>query len=151
MHGSYSPWKNSFTMHILFIDCPFKTTACSQRIVTRSRGVAVDPLGGPQRGSERGGGQQWRIRSPKGTTPENFLRFFKDLISRRAWVTVEDRIPQQGPQQRIRCYSGGGGIGFHPEEWTSPKDNNCFALSPWRPHEEDKRMVLEYTHGLFIT
>ncbi len=27
----------------------------------------------------------------------------------------------------------------------------CFAMSPWRPHTEDKRMVLEYTHGLFIT
>ncbi len=27
----------------------------------------------------------------------------------------------------------------------------CFALSPRRPHTEDKRMVLEYTHGLFIT
>jgi hypothetical protein len=26
-----------------------------------------------------------------------------------------------------------------------------FRTSPWRPHEEDKRMVLEYTHGLFIT
>ncbi len=28
---------------------------------------------------------------------------------------------------------------------------NCFALSPRRPHTEDKRMVLEHTHGLFIT
>jgi hypothetical protein len=27
----------------------------------------------------------------------------------------------------------------------------CFASSPWRPHTEDKRMVLEHTHGLFIT
>ncbi len=33
------------------------------------------------------------------------------------------------------------------------KDNNftCSVPSPWRPHIEDKRMVLEYTHGLFIT
>jgi hypothetical protein len=28
---------------------------------------------------------------------------------------------------------------------------DCFASSPWRPHTEDKRMVLEHTHGLFIT
>jgi hypothetical protein len=27
----------------------------------------------------------------------------------------------------------------------------CSVQSPWRPHIEDKRMVLEYTHGLFIT
>ncbi len=27
----------------------------------------------------------------------------------------------------------------------------CSVPSRWRPHEEDKRMVLEYTHGLFIT
>ncbi len=27
----------------------------------------------------------------------------------------------------------------------------CFVSSPWRPHIEDKRMVLEHTHGLFIT
>ncbi len=27
----------------------------------------------------------------------------------------------------------------------------CSLSSPWRPHTEDKRMVLEYTHGLFIT
>jgi hypothetical protein len=27
----------------------------------------------------------------------------------------------------------------------------CFTLSPRRPHTEDKRMVLEHTHGLFIT
>ncbi len=30
-------------------------------------------------------------------------------------------------------------------------DYSCFASSPWRPHTEDKRMVLEHTHGLFIT
>jgi hypothetical protein len=28
---------------------------------------------------------------------------------------------------------------------------DCSVQSPWRPHIEDKRMVLEYTHGLFIT
>jgi hypothetical protein len=28
---------------------------------------------------------------------------------------------------------------------------NCSVSSPWRPHIEDKRMVLEHTHGLFIT
>ncbi len=28
---------------------------------------------------------------------------------------------------------------------------NCFALSPRRPYGEYKRMVLEHTHGLFIT
>ncbi len=27
----------------------------------------------------------------------------------------------------------------------------CFVSSPWRPYIEDKRMVLEHTHGLFIT
>ncbi len=27
----------------------------------------------------------------------------------------------------------------------------CFASSPRRPYIEDKRMVLEHTHGLFIT
>jgi hypothetical protein len=27
----------------------------------------------------------------------------------------------------------------------------CSVSSPWRPHIEDKRMVLEHTHGLFIT
>ncbi len=26
-----------------------------------------------------------------------------------------------------------------------------FRTSRWRPHKVDKRMVLEYTHGLFIT
>ncbi len=26
-----------------------------------------------------------------------------------------------------------------------------FRTSRWRPHKADKRMVLEYTHGLFIT
>jgi hypothetical protein len=31
------------------------------------------------------------------------------------------------------------------------KDRYCSVPSPWRPHIEDKRMVLEYTHGLFIT
>ncbi len=25
------------------------------------------------------------------------------------------------------------------------------SVSRWRPHKVDKRMVLEYTHGLFIT
>jgi hypothetical protein len=29
--------------------------------------------------------------------------------------------------------------------------HNCFTLSPRRPYEEYKRMVLEHTHGLFIT
>jgi hypothetical protein len=28
---------------------------------------------------------------------------------------------------------------------------SCFALSPRRPYGEYKRMVLEHTHGLFIT
>ncbi len=28
---------------------------------------------------------------------------------------------------------------------------DCFTLSPRRPYEEYKRMVLEHTHGLFIT
>jgi hypothetical protein len=33
------------------------------------------------------------------------------------------------------------------------KDYNydCSVSSPWRPHIEEKRMVLEHTHGLFIT
>ncbi len=30
-------------------------------------------------------------------------------------------------------------------------DDNCYTLSPRRPNEEYKRMVLEHTHGLFIT
>jgi hypothetical protein len=29
-------------------------------------------------------------------------------------------------------------------------DYQC-SVSRWRPHKVDKRMVLEYTHGLFIT
>jgi hypothetical protein len=29
-------------------------------------------------------------------------------------------------------------------------DEEC-SVSWWRPHKVDKRMVLEYTHGLFIT
>jgi hypothetical protein len=29
--------------------------------------------------------------------------------------------------------------------------SNCFTLSPRRPYGEYKRMVLEHTHGLFIT
>ncbi len=29
--------------------------------------------------------------------------------------------------------------------------SNCCSVSRWRPHKVDKRMVLEYTHGLFIT
>ncbi len=29
--------------------------------------------------------------------------------------------------------------------------SDCFTLSPRRPYEEYKRMVLEHTHGLFIT
>jgi hypothetical protein len=33
----------------------------------------------------------------------------------------------------------------------SVHDGYCFALSPRRPYEEYKRMVLEHTHGLFIT
>jgi hypothetical protein len=47
------------------------------------------------------------------------------------------------------------------EEWPDPdrdKKNRvyeqktiCFALSPRRPYGEYKRMVLEHTHGLFIT
>ncbi len=31
------------------------------------------------------------------------------------------------------------------------EEYKCFASSPWRPHIEDKRMVLEHTHGLFLT
>ncbi len=31
------------------------------------------------------------------------------------------------------------------------KESYCFALSPRRPYGEYKRMVLEHTHGLFIT
>jgi hypothetical protein len=31
------------------------------------------------------------------------------------------------------------------------QNTSCSVPSPWRPHKEDKRMVLEYTHGLFIT
>ncbi len=33
----------------------------------------------------------------------------------------------------------------------SRRERSCSVPSPWRPHIEDKRMVLEYTHGLFIT
>ncbi len=32
--------------------------------------------------------------------------------------------------------------------WSDPA---CYTLSPRRPNEEYKRMVLEHTHGLFIT
>jgi hypothetical protein len=31
------------------------------------------------------------------------------------------------------------------------QQSECFAPSPRRPYVEDKRMVLEHTHGLFIT
>jgi hypothetical protein len=30
-------------------------------------------------------------------------------------------------------------------------DDSLCSVSWWRPHKVDKRMVLEYTHGLFIT
>jgi hypothetical protein len=30
-------------------------------------------------------------------------------------------------------------------------DNIYCSISQWRPQKVDKRMVLEYTHGLFIT
>jgi hypothetical protein len=30
-------------------------------------------------------------------------------------------------------------------------NRQCFASSPRKPYFEDKRMVLEHTHGLFIT
>jgi hypothetical protein len=33
----------------------------------------------------------------------------------------------------------------------SLNETKCFAPSPRRPYVEDKRMVLEHTHGLFIT
>ncbi len=34
--------------------------------------------------------------------------------------------------------------------WPFVREQFCSVPSPWRPHIEDKRMVLEYTHGLFI-
>jgi hypothetical protein len=43
-----------------------------------------------------------------------------------------------------------------PSKWKrGTKENkgskgNC-SVSRWRPQKVDKRMVLEYTHGLFIT
>ncbi len=33
---------------------------------------------------------------------------------------------------------------------SEPSDRTC-SLSRWRPQKVDKRMVLEHTHGLFIT
>jgi hypothetical protein len=33
----------------------------------------------------------------------------------------------------------------------SPKKSNSSSVSQWRLQKVDKRMVLEYTHGLFIT
>ncbi len=35
--------------------------------------------------------------------------------------------------------------------YTTCTECTCFTLSPRRPYEEYKRMVLEHTHGLFIT
>ncbi len=39
------------------------------------------------------------------------------------------------------------GILYFAQSMTTPK---C-SVSRWRPQKVDKRMVLEYTHGLFIT
>jgi hypothetical protein len=36
------------------------------------------------------------------------------------------------------------------EKSSSGEEGKC-SVSRWRPHKVDKRMVLEYTHGLFIT
>jgi hypothetical protein len=36
-------------------------------------------------------------------------------------------------------------------EFEDREKKRCSVSSPWRPHIEDKRMVLEHTHGLFIT
>jgi hypothetical protein len=47
-------------------------------------------------------------------------------------------------KEERRKKQGGGQYGV----WT---DTICFTLSPRRPYEEYKRMVLEHTHGLFIT
>jgi hypothetical protein len=40
--------------------------------------------------------------------------------------------------------------GNQKEARRNPCDS-CYTLSPRRPYEEYKRMVLEHTHGLFIT
>ncbi len=41
----------------------------------------------------------------------------------------------------------GPDVFFRIQVWTV---YSC-SVSRWRPHKVDKRMVLEYTHGLFIT
>jgi hypothetical protein len=44
------------------------------------------------------------------------------------------------------------GVVRHGTVWFGMvRHSTCSVSSPWRPHKEDKRMVLEYTHGLFIT
>ncbi len=44
-----------------------------------------------------------------------------------------------------------GGNGLNSESMGICEKKECFASSPRRPYFEDKRMVLEHTHGLFIT
>ncbi len=46
---------------------------------------------------------------------------------------------------------GGEGVeGDKHGEGDEVDDGGC-SVSRWRPQKVDKRMVLEYTHGLFIT
>jgi hypothetical protein len=61
------------------------------------------------------------------------------IITFGSGITLSCTILGTGIQGKIVIY--------HPRNW----GYNCFASSPWRPHTEDKRMVLEHTHGLFIT
>ncbi len=44
----------------------------------------------------------------------------------------------------------GCNLAFPMQNWLFKIDEHC-SVSRWRPQKVDKRMVLEYTHGLFIT
>ncbi len=71
-----------------------------------------------------------------------------DLASRIRDVVLVRRIFSSGKPWGVGILDRGGngeGIGRGRSVY------ECFVSSPWRPHIEDKRMVLEHTHGLFIT
>ncbi len=58
---------------------------------------------------------------------------------------------QTAKEKRHSKMSKDAGNGLATPSRGSYAQSECFALSPRRPYEEYKRMVLEHTHGLFIT
>jgi hypothetical protein len=58
-----------------------------------------------------------------------------------------ENTPSRGEEGKISA----DGIWAKKYEKRREQKGYCFASSPWRPYTEDKRMVLEHTHGLFIT